>query len=149
MRLKGARTSGLALALGAVLAVGCGDEGPSREEFTQSANAICERNTAPIREAAGRLLAGGDLPDPREFMELAQGTIIPRYTAQVNELRELEPPDELSEEYQQFLDASAAARQEIMQNPSVITSPDSFQEVNRQAEQLGLSSDCRVGPGPG
>ncbi|MDQ3645269.1 MAG: hypothetical protein M3356_07180 [Actinomycetota bacterium] len=148
MELKGARTAGLALAIGAAVAAGCGgDDGPSREEFVESANAICERHTVPIREAAGRLLAGGELPDPREFMELAQGTIIPEYSAQLSELEALEAPDELSEEYQSYLEMSASTREEIMQDPSVITNPSNFEEVNRQAEQLGFSSDCRVGPG--
>ena len=148
MRLRGARTTGLALVVGAAVAAGCGgDEGPSREEFVQQANEICERHTVPIREAAGRLLAGGELPDPREFMDLARGTIIPEYSAQVSGLQELEAPDELSEEYQRYLEMSASTREEIMQDPSVITNPASFEEVNRQAEQLGLSRDCRVGPG--
>jgi hypothetical protein len=147
MRLKGARTTGLALALGAVVAVGCGDEGPSREEFIREANAACERHAVPIREAAGNLLAGGELPDPREFRELALGTIIPEYNEQVGELQSLEPPDELSEEYQRYLEMSASTREEITQDPSMITNPANFEEVNRQAEQLGLSRDCRVGPG--
>lgn len=147
MRLRGARAPGLALVVGAAVAAGCGgDAGPSREEFTQSANAICERHTAPIREAAGRLLAGGQLPDPREFMQLARRTIIPQYSAQVRELRGLRPPEELSQDYQQFLEASSSARQQLMQNPAAITSPASFQEVNRQAQQLGLSRDCLLGP---
>ncbi len=148
MRLKDARTTGVALAVGAAVAAGCGgEEGPSREEFIQSANAVCERHTVPIRQAAGRLLAGGELPDPREFMDLARGTIIPQYSAQVDELEQLEAPDELSEEYQRYLEMSASTREQIMRDPSVITNPASFEEVNRQAEQLGLSRDCRVGPG--
>lgn len=146
MRLQGARATGLAFAVGAVVAAGCGDEGPSEEEFRQSANEICKRHTAPIREAAGKLLAGGELPDPREFQRLAQGTIIPEYSAQVGELRQLEPPEDLSEEYQQFLEASAGARERITEDPSAITNPSNFEEVNRQAQELGLSRDCLVGP---
>lgn len=139
-----ARTTGLALAVGAVVAAGCG--GPNREEFTQSANAICKRHTVPIREAAGKLLAGGQLPDPREFMQLARGTIIPQYSAQVRELQGLQPPEELSQQYRRFLEMSDSARQELMRNPSAITNPASFEDVNRQAQQLGLSRDCLLGP---
>ncbi|MEJ7781534.1 MAG: hypothetical protein WKF99_03120 [Solirubrobacteraceae bacterium] len=148
MRLKSGRTTGLALAAGAVVAAGCGDEGPSRERFGQEANAICERHAAPIREAAGDLLEGDEQPDPQELRELAWGTLIPEYNEQVGELQALvEPPDELSEEYQRYLDMSASTREEITQDPSVLADAANFEEVNRQAEQLGLSSDCRVGPG--
>jgi hypothetical protein len=150
MRVKGARTTGLALTVGAVVAVGCGgDEGPSREEeFMQQANAVCERHAVTITEAAGDSLEGGELPDPRELEELALGTIIPEYNEQVGELQALvEPPDELSEEYERFLQMSAATREEITQDRSVLTDPANFEEVNRQAEQLGLSPNCRVGPG--
>lgn len=144
MRLRGVRTTGVAVAVGAVVAAGCGgDEGPSREEFTQQANAICERHTAPIREAAGRLMAGGELPEPREFMQLAQETIIPQYSAQVSGLRELEAPEELSDEYQRYLERAAATREEMMQDPSLIMDPTNFQELNQQAEQLGIP-ECRV-----
>ena len=148
MRLKSGRTTDLALAAGAVVAAGCGDEGPSRERFGQEANAICERHAAPIREAAGDLLEGDEQPDPRELRELAWGTLIPEYNEQVGELQALvEPPDELSEEYQRYLDMSASTREEITQDPSVLADAANFEEVNRQAEQLGLSPDCRVGPG--
>jgi hypothetical protein len=148
MRLKSGRTTGLALAAGAVVAAGCGDEGPSRERFGQEANAICERHAAPIREAGGGLLEGDEQPDPRELRELAWGTLIPEYNRQVGELQALvEPPDELSEEYQRYLDMSASTRDEIRQDPSVLADAANFEEVNRQAEQLGLSPDCRVGPG--
>lgn len=144
MRLRGTRRTGVAVTIGAVVAVGCGgDEGPSQEEFVQQANAICERHTAPIREAAGRMLAGGELPEPREFMQLAQGTIIPQLTAQVNELRQLEAPEEQSEEFQRFVEASAAARERVAQDPRVIMDPTNFQELNQQAEQLGIP-ECRI-----
>lgn len=147
MRLRGARTTGVAVAVSAVVAAGCGgDEGPTQEEFVQQANTICERHTVPIRQAAGRLLAGGKLPEPREFMQLTQQTIIPELTAQVNELRQLEAPEGRSEEFQQFVEASAAARERIAQDPSALTNPSNFEEVNRQAQQLGLSRDCLIGP---
>jgi hypothetical protein len=41
---------------------------------------------------------------------------------------------------------SASTREEITQDPSVLTDQAEFEEVNLQAEQLGLSPDCRVGP---
>jgi len=145
MRLQGARTTGLALVVGAAVAAGCGgEEGPSREEFVQNANQICQRHQAPIREAAGRLLAGGELPNPREFMQLVRGTIIPETNAQIQELQRLQAPEELSQEYQRFLQAASSARQQIMQDPTALQNPANFQEVNQQAQQLGLS--CRIGP---
>jgi len=145
MRLQGARTAGLALAVGAAVAAGCGGEqGPSREEFVQSANQVCQRHQAPIQQAAGRLLAGGELPNPREFMQLVRGTIIPETSAQVQELQQLQPPQELSPQYQRFLEMAASARRQIMQDPTAVQNPANFREVNQQAQQLGIS--CRFGP---
>jgi len=99
------------------------------------------------REAAGDLLEGDEQPDPQELRELAWGTLIPEYNEQVGELQTLDPPEELSEEYQRYLDMSASTREEITQDPSVLADAATFEEVNRQADQIGLSPDCRVGPG--
>lgn len=147
-RKRALRVLAAIAALGAVSVAGCGgDDGPSNEEFVSQANAICERHTERIEAAASEALAGGELPDPREFGKVAQQTIIPEITAQVEELRELEPPDEAADEYDRFVDSAEQARRRLEQDPSRITNAANFQDVNQQADELGLSQSCHIGPG--
>ena len=137
----------LAGAAAALLAAGCGgDEGPTREEFTRETNAICKRHTAKIEEAASKVLGGGQLPDPREFGRLARGTIIPEVKRQFEELREVEPPEELEEEYREFLATGEDIAAKMERDLTLIMNPANFEELNRQADELGLSRACRVGP---
>lgn len=152
------RTSHLALAAAAagatiVLAVaGCGGDddkssGLSKQELVKQANPICKRHFDRISAAASKLLAGGQLPNPREFGKLAQGTIIPEYTAQIKELRALKPSDDVADAYRKWLADSDSTRAKIEQNPSLVSSPASFRAVNGEADKLGLSKQCHIGPG--
>ncbi len=79
---------------------GCGgdDDALNNGELVKKANAFCKRHTQKIGAASGKLLAGGQLPSPREFGKLAQGTIVPEVGAQVKELRALEPPDDMADD---------------------------------------------------
>lgn len=136
-----------AVAVGVALA-GCGgDDAPSRQEFVAQANQVCERHHARISQAASRVLAGGRLPSPREFGRLARETIIPEYTAQIEELRAVEPSEGEAEEFRAWLDDSAQLRERLEQNPAVIQNPRMLEPVNAQADQLGLAPECRIGPG--
>lgn len=146
---RGKRVPIAAAAVVALAVGGCGDsedEGLSRAELTEQATAICERHFENITAAASEVLAGGKLPNPRQFGELAQGTIVPELTAQTRELRALDPPEDLADEYTAFLDASEAAVADIEENPAVVTDPTNFEDVNRRADELGLPAQCRVGP---
>lgn len=132
---------------------GCGgdDEGQSDGETTDSflaqVEATCKEHTDPIRAASSKLLAGGKLPKPSQFQELAERTIIPEYGAQASELQDLTPPDEIAEPYGQWLSSSKATLAQIMKDPQTLTDPASFMDVNAEADQLQLSTDCHVGPG--
>ncbi|CAA9480437.1 MAG: hypothetical protein AVDCRST_MAG67-836 [uncultured Solirubrobacteraceae bacterium] len=144
-RGAGAATVAAAIAIGAG---GCGgDDGPSSGEFVSQANTVCKRHYQKISAAAGKLLAGGKLPSPREFGMLAQGTIIPEYTAQIRELREVEPAEDKANAYRAWLDASEKLRSSLQANPALIQNPRQLAAVNRQADELGLSRECHVGPG--
>lgn len=134
----------------AVMALGsaaCGGGGPSTEDFTREANAICQEHRATIDAAASEVLAGGQLPDPEEFGRLAQETIIPELTAQLEELRKVEPAKDVADEYERVLSLGEQAVADIRQDPSVLTDPANFQEVNQQVDAAGLSPACRIGPG--
>ncbi|HEV2059922.1 MAG TPA: hypothetical protein VGR11_11245 [Solirubrobacteraceae bacterium] len=126
---------------------GCGgDDAPSNEEFVAQANAICERHHARISEKASKVLAGGNLPSPREFGELARGTIIPEYSAQIEELRALEPSEEKEEQFRAWLDDSTQLKNRLAANPAMIQNPQALEPVNAEAERIGLAEECQVGP---
>jgi len=135
-------------ALGGFGAAGCGgDDGLSKSELVDKANPICKQHTSKIRAASGKLLAGGQLPKPEQFGKLAQGTIVPEVEGQVKELRELDPSDDLKDDYGAWLDDSEAAVGKMMKDPSTITNPANFEKVNKEADALGVSRDCHIGPG--
>ncbi|MBW3654239.1 MAG: hypothetical protein KY433_11815 [Actinobacteria bacterium] len=126
---------------------GCGGEdSPSNEEFVAQANRICERHHARISAEASKVLAGGDLPSPREFGELARRTIIPEFSAQIEELRALEPSEDKAEEFRSWLADSTQLKNRLERNPALIQNPQALQQVNAQVGQLGLADECRVGP---
>ena len=147
--MTGARRATAVGATAAALAVaGCGgDDGPTKAEFVKEANAICKRHYANISEAASKLLAGGKLPSPRECGQLAMGTIIPEYSAQIRELNDVEPPEDEAQAYEAWLDDSAALRNRLQRNPVLIQQPQALAAVNGQADRIGLADDCRIGPG--
>lgn len=147
--MTGARRATAVGATAAALAVtGCGgDDGPTKAEFVKEANAVCKRHYAKISEAASKLLAGGQLPSPREFGQLAMGTIIPEYRAQIRELNDVEPPEDEAKAYETWLDDSAGLRDRLQKNPVLIQQPQALSAVNRQADRLGLARDCHIGPG--
>ncbi|HWC25457.1 MAG TPA: hypothetical protein VG474_02635 [Solirubrobacteraceae bacterium] len=148
MTRQGTRRAALATAVAVGVALGgCGDDAPSRQEFVADANEICKRHHARISEAASRVLAGGRLPSPREFGELARETIIPEYTAQIEELRAVEPSEGEAEEFRAWLDESAELRERLEQNPTIIQNPRMLEPVNAEVGQLGLAPECRIGPG--
>ncbi len=128
-------------------AAGCGgSSGLSKSELVKKANAICKRHNDTITAAASKALAGGKLPTGEEFGKLALGTIVPEYGAQIKELRKLEAGGSLKKSYGRWLDNSEPVRAKLQQNPSLIMSAANFSAVNQQADKLGLSRACHVGP---
>jgi hypothetical protein len=126
---------------------GGGDDGPSSAQFVAHANAVCKRHYVKISAAASKVLAGGRLPDPRQFGKLAQGTIIPEYRAQISELGPLKASSDRAAAYRTWLADSRALESRLEGNPALIQNAKALAPVNTQADALGLSSNCHVGPG--
>ncbi|MDQ6750256.1 MAG: hypothetical protein M3Z33_05840 [Actinomycetota bacterium] len=136
----------LTIVMASVVA-GCGGGGGlSKGELVKQANTICKRHNDTITAAASKVLAGGRLPSREEFGKLAVGTIVPEYSAQIKELRKLEAGGSLTKPYKGWLDDSESVRAKVQQNPSLIMSAANFSPVNQQADKLGLSRSCHVGP---
>lgn len=136
----------LALGLAGCGQAGSSSSGLSRADLVKRADPICKRHFEKIATAANKVLAGGRLPNPREFGRLAQQTIIPEYTRQISELRTLKPADDAAPRYKSWLDASDATLARIKSNPALITDATNFKGVNAQGDRLGLATQCRVGP---
>jgi hypothetical protein len=130
----------IALAAGALLATACGgDEGLSREELISRGDAICEeydQRTEQVEDPES-------LNDVERFVEETRTLI----RDGVDELKELEPPEELAEDYNAWiaqneenlgllddLEAAAAAGDEAQ-----------VQEILAEAEQAGAQADRLAG----
>lgn len=131
----------------AVIAAGCGAGGPSVEEFRAEASDICEESRGNIEAAASEVLGGGELPNPQELGKLAQGTIVPETEKMLDRLAEVEPAEEVADEYQAFLDEAEQTVDKIRKDPTMLMDPTNFAEVNKRADAANLSAACRIGPG--
>lgn len=136
----------VAVALGASACGGGGGDPRAVEEAMAEANAICEEHQTTIESAASEVLGGREVPDPEELQQLANERIIPELSAQFEQLRDVEPPPDAEEDYEAFLEEGEEAIEQLEEDPTVITNPEVFAEVNRQAEAAGLSGDCRIDP---
>ncbi len=136
-----------ATAMVALVSAGCGgSSGLSKQELAKKANAVCKPHFERTVAAAQKVLAGGRLPTPQQFGQLAMGTIIPEYAAQIKQLRELKPSKDVKPAYEKWLADSDATRAKMQENPAVIQNGATFASVNAQAGKLGLSKQCYVGP---
>jgi hypothetical protein len=130
-----------------VVAAGCDGGGESRlskEEFQQQANAICKRYDKKIA-AIGTPTSAAEIP---AFVEKG----IPLIRQGLAELRALEPPAELQDDFDQMLDetektipaaqklADAAAKQDVAAVQEAIKAGnDANTASDRLATRLGLS----------
>lgn len=103
----------------------------SQEDFVEQANAICRAGTKELdraREGIGEA----------ELEAFVTGVLVPSIRGQVDAIRTLPAPGELNAEVQSFLDEAEAAVEALEADPSLIDQ-DVFADVNRQAEELGLT----------
>jgi hypothetical protein len=138
------------VAVGALLA-GCGDdeEALTEEELVEQANAICEEGNERLDtafEEAFADLGPDEEPDADQVAALIEDTLIPSVQTQIDELGDLEPPDELADAYEQLLDDAQQAlddlEEQVQDDPESLLQQeeDPFAEVNAQAEELGLTA---------
>jgi hypothetical protein len=128
----------------AVVAGGCGDdeEQLSSEEFLEQGNAICASVNDELDAVFEAL--GDSEPSTDELVSLFADTVVPNIRAEIDDLRELNPPDELQEEASQLFDDADAAIDEIEQmiedDPEafVESDEDPFADINERATEMGL-----------
>jgi hypothetical protein len=157
----------VAVVVGVAALTGCGggDDGgggsgdaPSREQFVADANAICREGEQKVDAATGRgeeelRQAGSDEERRRVVGDLLESTA-EEYSPYLDRLRDLQPPDDLAEEWSDFVariseafdlipELADATRENDEQQLSELTTE--FTEIAGQtrpfAERTGLD-DC-------
>jgi hypothetical protein len=134
------------LCVGAWVLAGCGDdEALSEQEFLEQGNTICAAGNERLDAAfEGLDLEEGEEPSAEQMEALLLDVFLPDVQSQIDDVRALEPPDELADEVEQFLDDAQATLDDLEQqaadDPSVLFSDeDPFADVNAQAQAIGLT----------
>lgn len=119
----------------------------SSEELVTQADAICKEHADAIDSGITEVIGGGQ-PSAVDIRAIVKDTILPQYTAQIGQLDQLEPPEDLAADWDQWLTDSTATRDAIKDDPNAAfdESLPEFQTVNDEATALGLGEDCLVGP---
>ena len=150
MRFTLKRTT-VVFAVVALMASGCGDDDAlTNDEFLEQGNAICEsgneRTDALFEETFQEDEDFEDAEKVATFKEALESDI----EGQISDLRELEPPEELEDEVEDLLDQADAALDQVreMDAQEFFESEggsDVFAEVNRTADEIGLSACAEDG----
>lgn len=148
------RAGAVAAVLAALTLAGCGSSSSSNGsgELSQAAlikrvDPICAQHYDRISAAAAKLLAGGRLPGPREFGTFVMMTVIPQYNAVIARLSALKPARSVAARYRRWLADVRMASAMIGRDPAMLKSPAAFSRLNHEADALGFTSKCHVGPG--
>lgn len=133
------RTKILWLSLFVLVGLAACDSGPSREEFVDEANAICEESESSLDELGGEAL---NQEDPGEIIDVASEEL----SNLRDELGELEAPDELSDDFDSMLegldgavediDSLSAAVEEAQEAGAEEAAEESLQELQETSESL-------------
>jgi hypothetical protein len=135
----------LVIALSACAAValtGCGgdgDSGPTKAEFIEQADKICQEGDDKIA-AAAEDFADPANPTEAEVMTAVEDVVVPSLRGQVEELRELDPPEADSEEIEAMLDALEKATEAAEADPEAVLDEGTFADANERAQEYGFES---------
>jgi hypothetical protein len=139
------RAALLLVAAVAVAIGGCGDDDGagstrlSRDELIEQANAVCDAGNERIAAAFEEFEGGG----PEEVKAFFDDELLPTVLAQLDELRELQPPDDVAAELQALFDDVEAIVDDLAsQSGEDLAEPaeDPFAGVNARFLELGLDA---------
>jgi hypothetical protein len=122
-------------------ATGAVDVPPERAALVEEANAICAEGNREIDEVAQEEF-GNSQQEPSQADQEAffADTVLPSVQDQIDQLRELDPPDEDAEEYTGILDDAQQVVDDLEQDPSALSEgADPFAEVNERLTAFGLT----------
>lgn len=130
-----------ALALGAC---GGGDDPRlTKAQYVEQGSAICGQTSARIEEAAqGAFNEPGKIPTPEEITDFATGTVAPAIEEEVEQLRELRPPEDDEERIDDVLRAGRDGVDTVRQDPTIIlnSTDDGFGRYQELSAAYGLQN---------
>jgi vacuolar-type H+-ATPase subunit I/STV1 len=129
----------LVLVLGGLSACGDDEDTLTREEFLEQGNEICREGT----ERTDAIGEDVDVNSTDEEIEAAIDELADDAEGQMQDIRDLDEPDEMSDEVNAALDESEAAMQEVRDaGADILTAEkDPFEKANELLEDVGLT-DC-------
>jgi hypothetical protein len=146
-----ARTRAAALLAGLALLVaiaGCGDDGDgdgealTREELIEQADEICSTGDAQI-DSEAREFSQDNFED---IEGLVREIVVPGLEDEISQLRELEPPPELEQDYTAFVDTLERGTDELQANPEEFQLGGAYKTIRdarQQAESIGMTGCAR------
>lgn len=132
-----------AAALTVVMTIGaCGsdEERLSAEAFLDQGNSICEAFNAAIAEGSAPF--EGREPTTAELTAFIEDTFEPNAQGAIDEIGDLEAPEDMQDGVDQFLADAKSALDEVVATKT--QTEDTFAAVNASAGELGLT-ECGSG----
>lgn len=127
-----------------------GDDGPSKDEFIQEADAICAEGEERAQEIVQSGFSDPQNPTAEEVLALIQ-KLVPIQRETIADVRELEQPEGEEDEINSILDQAEAAtdeaaaindpQQAVAAIQAADTPQDPFYEANQAAAEYGFD-DC-------
>ncbi len=113
-----------------------------RAALIEEADAICAEGDEQIDAEGQELFGNSDEEPPAAEQEaFVEDTVIPNIQDQLDQLSELDPPEEDAEEFQAIIDEAQSALDELAEDPGALTAgEDPFEGVNQRAEEFGLTA---------
>jgi len=136
------RTKTLSAVLFVLIALAACESGPSRGEFVDEANQICEDSESSLQDLGGEALTQRD---PGEIIDTASEEL----SNLRDELGELEPPEEQSDDFDSMIegldgaiddiDSLSAAIEEVQATGAAQAAEEILQEVQETAQSMATN----------
>lgn len=129
-----------------MLLAGCGDDGDdggnrlSKAEFLEKGNAICEEGTQEIDAAGQTAFASPGHPTQQETAAFAEQTVVPSVQSQIDQLRDLSPPEDDQAQVTAILDQAQVAVDGVRANPQSLGQETDSAKANALAKAYGLTA---------
>jgi hypothetical protein len=113
-----------------------------RAALIEEADAICAQGDEEIDAEAQELFGDSNEEPPAGEQEaFVEDTVIPNIQDQLDQLGELDPPEEDAEEFQAIIDEAQSALDELGEDPGALAGGgDPFEGVNQRAREFGLTA---------
>ena len=124
-------------------ATGPAEVSPERATLIEAADAICQAGDDEIDAEAEKVFGDSNQePSAADQESFVAETVIPSIQDQLDQLSELEAPEEDAAEFQAIIDEAQSALDELAEDPSAFVSGDQdpFAEVNQRAREFGLTA---------